>query len=1107
MAIRVALHHETTYRFDRQVTLSPHVVRLRPAPHTRVPILSYALRVEPREHFLNWQQDPCGNYLARLVFPEPTCSLRVLVDFLAELHVVNPFDFFLEPSAECFPFRYDPELGQELAPYREVSAVGPRLHTLLSTRTPGTGRTIDFLVDLNRRVKDAVEYVIRMEPGVQTPEETLVLGRGSCRDSAWLLVQILRHLGFAARFASGYLIQLAADETPLEGSPGPAHDFTDLHAWAEVYLPGAGWVGLDPTSGLLAGEGHIPLACSPDPSSAAPVTGRVDTSEVEFSFAMSVTRVHEDPRVTKPYTDTQWQEIDELGQRIDAELLAGDVRLLLGGEPTFVAIDDGDAPEWNTTALGPTKQLRAEDLLRRLQSRLAPGALLHFGQGKWYPGESLPRWALGCYWRRDGVPIWDDLALVAGEATPGGFGDTEAQHFVTALAKRLGVDPGFALPAFEDVAYYLWRERRLPTNVDPLNSRLDDPEERARLARVFEQGLSACVGYALPLSPAGDSGPVRWRSGRWRLRSEALFLVPGDSPMGYRLPLDALPWLAPLDALQGMERDPFEDRPPLGPRHPRSQPAFTVGRRPELDRSGGYKRTEDLVRASFAEPAVSSLRTALCAEPRGGVLHIFMPPIFQLEDYLELVEAVEETASALRLPVRIEGYAPPHDPRLAKLEVTPDPGVIEVNVPPAASWSELVHHTTILYEEARCARLRADKFQLDGRHTGTGGGNHLTLGGPTAAESPILRRPDLLRSLVGYWHDHPALSFLFSGLFIGPTSQAPRVDEARSDALVELELAFQELGESPAGQPPWLVDRILRNVLVDVTGNTHRTEFCIDKLFSPDGPRGRLGLVELRAFEMPPHPRMSLVQQLLLRGLVARFWREPYRPHLVRWDTQLHDRFMLPHFIEQDFRDVLLDLERAGFDFDIAWFAPHLAFRFPLIGSVVRGGLQLELRQALEPWHVLGEQPEAAGTVRYVDSSLDRLEVKVRGTAGERYRVTCNGRALPLHPTATQAEAVAGVRYRGWRSSACLHPTVPVHTPLVFDVVDTWLERSLGGCTYHVAHPGGRSYEAFPVNANEAEARRVARFSALGHTPGRVTAPPSVARSREHPFTLDLRRS
>ncbi len=1093
MAIRVALHHRTSYRFDRPVALGPHVIRLRPAPHTRVPVLGYALTVRPPEHFLNWQQDPHGNHLARLVFPKKTCALEVEVDLIAELHVLNPFDFFLEPDAEVHPFRYEPGLAHELAPHRETEAVGPCLHAFLARLVPGPVGTIDFLVDLNRRVKDAVQYVIRMEPGVQSPEETLARAKGSCRDSAWLLVQILRHLGFAARFASGYLIQLAADERALDGPAGPERDFTDLHAWAEVYLPGAGWIGLDPTSGLFAGEGHIPLACTPEPSSAAPVYGAIDRCEVEFSFDMSIERVREDPRVTKPYTESQWEAIEALGRRLDGRLTADDVRLTLGGEPTFVGIDDVDAPEWNTTANGPAKRARADELVRRLRARLAPGAVLHFGQGKWYPGESLPRWSYGLYWRLDGAPVWDDASLVADEATPGGFGDVEAQRFVTALAKRLDVDPGFALPAFEDTWYWLWRERRLPTNAATDDVRLADAEERARIARVFDHGVGARVGWALPLAPDGGTPGTRWVSGRWHLRSESLFLVPGDSAMGYRLPLDSLPWVAATDAPQLVELDPMERRAVLPPLrrnapHARAEVAGAAARDPRPGESASWV-----------------VRTALCVEPRNGSLHVFVPPISRLEDYLDLVGAIEDTAAALRLPVRLEGYPPPLDPRLARLEVTPDPGVIEVNVPPVATWDALVGQTTALYEEARLARLRTEKFMLDGRHTGTGGGNHVTLGGPTAPDSPLLRRPDLLRSLVGYWLDHPALSYLFSGLFIGPTSQAPRVDEARSDALEELELAFQQI---PAGEgaSPWLVDRVLRNVLVDATGNTHRTEFCIDKLFSPDGPRGRLGIVELRAFEMPPHARMSLVQQLLIRALVARFWREPYAPRLVRWGTQLHDRFLLPHFVEQDFHDVLGELARAGLGFEPAWFAPHLEFRFPRIGEVTRAGVELELRHALEPWHVLGEEPGAAGTVRLVDSSLERLQAKVTGALGDRFVVTVNGRALPLHPTGTEGEAVAGVRYRAWQPASCLHPTIPVHAPLRFDVVDTWLERSLGGCTYHVAHPGGRTYDRFPVNANEAEARRVARFSPLGHTAGRVVVAPAE-RSRAHPFTLDLRRS
>jgi uncharacterized protein (DUF2126 family)/transglutaminase-like putative cysteine protease len=1108
MAIRVALHHRTTYDYDRLVNLSPHVIRLRPAPHARTTVLSYALSVEPREHFLNWQQDPYGNFLARAVFTQPTRRLEVNVDLLVELHVVNPFDFFLEPEAETWPFRYEPAVAKDLAAYRETFAAGPLLNGLLASLPREKMRTIDFLVALNERVNKAVDYVIRMEPGVQEPEHTLGEHSGSCRDSAWLLVQALRHLGFAARFTSGYLIQLVADEKPLEGPSGPTQDFTDLHAWAEVYLPGAGWVGLDATSGLFTGEGHIPLACTPEPMTAAAISGAVDEAEVEFSFAMTVDRIHEDPRVTKPYTESQWAAIDALGHAVDARLEAGDVRATFGGEPTFVAIEGADAPEWNTEALGDKKRERAEDLLRRLYERSAPGGLLHFGQGKWYPGETLPRWAYGCYYRKDRAPIWDDAALFADSRTAYDFSDADAQRFSTELAKRLGLDPGYAIAAYEDAWYYLWRERRLPTNVDPLDARVEDEHERARLARIFERGLGAIAGWVLPLEPDPDASGAapRWRSGPWYLRRERLYLLPGDSPMGFRLPLDSLPWAAPADLPFLPEIDPMDLLPPLPPRGPagqRTAPVAATALRVHAP------DPEALVRPGHGVSARGVVRTALCVEVRKGMLHVFMPPIEKLESFFALVQALEATAKSLALPIRLEGYHPPSDPRLEKFEVTPDPGVLEVNVAPVSNWSALVENTNMVYEEARLARLRAEKFMLDGRHVGTGGGNHVTIGGVSAADSPFLRRPDLLKSLVGFWQDHPSLSFLFSGLFIGPTSQAPRLDEARNDALYELEIAFSKLpknAQEASQTPPWLVDRALRNLLVDATGNTHRTEHCIDKLYSPDGPRGRLGLVELRAFEMPPHARMSCVQQLLLRALLAHFWETPYEPNLVRYGTQLHDRFMLPHFVVQDFRDVLKLLTRAGFRLDPAWFEPFIEMRFPRIGEIARNGIWLELRHALEPWHVLGEEQAANGVVRYVDSSLERIQVKVRGTLGDRYLVACNGRALPLHPTGMQGERVAGVRYRAWQPYSALHPTIPVDAPLTFEVVDTWLARSLGGCTYHVAHPGGLAYENLPVNANEAESRRVSRFVPLGHSPGRIEVPPPVLND-EFPFTLDLRRS
>lgn len=1097
MAIRVAIRHKTVYSYDRLVAVSPHIFRLRPAVHSRTAIESYSLKIEPKQHFINWQQDPFGNYQARVVFPERMKELKVEVEVIANLVSINPFDFFVEEYAENYPFQYQDQLPKELAPYLEIKESGPRLMQWLDGVDKSKKTINDFLVYLNQKLNKDINYSIRMEVGVQTCEETLEKTLGSCRDSAWLFVQVLRHLGLAARFVSGYLVQLTADEKSLDGPSGPEADFTDLHAWTEVYVPGAGWIGLDPTSGLFAGEGHIPLACTPDFASAAPVVGATDKCEVEFFFENTVTRIYEDPRVTKPYTEQQWNEINAIGYQVDKDLEAGDVRMTMGGEPTFVSIDDMESAQWNTAADGKEKRELSHDLIFRLRDKFGPGGLIHYGQGKWYPGEPLPRWQYGLFWRKDGFPVWKNIDLIAHEKTKKKYTIKDAEAFTNELARHLAVCLDNISTAYEDVFYFLWTEGKNPANVDPLKANLKDPLERRTLAQLLNQGLDEPVGYVIPLR--WNYWDDKWLSCKWVFNREYLFLVPGNSPIGLRLPLDSLPVVPKARIPYKVERSLFEEVPELEDFHKailwRYGKVFKntepITKLAGENKEKFEKRNADAAKkkAKEKEPPIEitqeieTIRMALSVEVRDGHIYIFLPPMDYIEHYLDMVACIESSAAKLKMQVRIEGYEPPRDTRIERMVVSPDPGVIEVNIHPAKNWKELLAYTDTLYEQARLSRLGTEKFMLDGRHTGTGGGNHITIGAAKPADSPLLRRPDLLRSLITFWQHHPGLSYLFSGSFIGPTSQAPRFDEGFEDRLYEMEIAFSQVPEK-GFIPFWTTDRIFRHLLTDITGNTHRSEFCIDKLYSPDSSSGRLGILEFRAFDMPPHKQMSLLQMSLIRALIAAFWKKPYRHKLVRWGTALYDKFLLPHYAQEDIADVVEYLNNAGYAFDINWFKPFFEFRFPHYGSVRIQDIDMELRMGIEPWHVLGEEMSSSGTARFVDSSLERVQVKLKGINDSRYILLCNGYRVPLTATPVKGEYVCGIRYRAWQPPSALHPTIGVDTPLTFDIVDTWNSRSIGGCTYYVSHPGGRSYDTFPVNSFEAESRRVNRFGKTEHSQG-----------------------
>jgi uncharacterized protein (DUF2126 family)/transglutaminase-like putative cysteine protease len=1073
--MRLLLQHRSHYRYPEPALLGTHTLRLHPASHAKAHIETYRLGCEQAERIL-WTIDPHGNRVAQVTFPWPerVRELDILVEMAVEIRPVNPFDFFVDHRVEQLGFVYPPEYRSELGSFLALDepalARGPLFEGFLA-ELPSEGSTVQALVEINRRTNARINYVIREEPGVWTPEQTLAEGRGSCRDSAMLLVALLRARGIAARFVSGYLIQVT-DEGMLPDLPkGLDHDVVDLHAWAEAYIPGGGWIGLDATSGLLTSEGHIPLATASTPALAAPLHGTADMLASEVRFAMSIARLGHEPRPTAPYTDEVWAELLAAGRRADQKLEELGLTLTMGGEPTFNARDNVEAPEWNGEALGPSKWRAGLSLTRELRERLIPGGVVLQRMGKLYPGESMPRWALDAIGRTDGGVLWDSVTI---GTRPG---RASAEYFARALATALALDDGLQ-PAYEDPWHFLAQEGRLPIEDDPLGFTLEDGEERARLARVLGQGLRTPTAWVLPIVKDEHD---RWRTQQWTFRREHLFLLPGDGPAGLRLPLSSIGGV------------PF-------PVEPSEEPGDPVDPRRHADDD------QQKLAVTSAPPRSTAVHTALCVEYRDQRLFVFLPPVASQADFVELVGTIDHVRHALEIPVILEGYPPPSGPLLRRITVTPDPGVLEVNIPPTDRTDAYVDLLETIYDAGLHAGLHTEKYLLDGRLAGSGGGHHLTLGGPSPLASPFLQRPELLASLITFLQHHPSLSYMFTGLFVGPTSQAPRVDEARHEQLYELEIAlthaFAQAGQSP---PPWLADMLFRNLLVDVSGNTHRTELSIDKLFDWRTSTGRQGLVEFRAFEMPPHPRMAVAQMLLVRNLVAALAQKPYQGKLVRWGQGLHDRFLLPYFMWQDFEDVLGFLRDRELPIDPACYRPFVDLRCPLVGHLQTRDVRLELRNAIEPWHVLGEEQGAGGTARYVDSSVERVEIRAEGLIPERHAVLVNGHMLPMRATDREGLYVAGVRFRAWAPPHSLHAHLGIHHPLHFDVLDRWSQRSLGACTYHVWHPEGRAFASPPLTRFEAAARRSQRFTRGDQSP----YPIDWAQTEAHcdgATTVDLRR-
>lgn len=1106
MSTPVALIHHIEQAFGSRRTVPTHWLRVRPAPHTRPAVTAYTIQVDCQPHFLNWVRDPFENHVARLDLPEPVTGLALTVEILADLVPLNPFDFLTESEATRFPFEYAEQTRKELAPYLKIETPGARLSAWLKTLDHEPAYIVEKLGTLNQAVHQRVTSPgLNWNPAFPGTEAAIldgieldgVLETGGFTpwQAAWLLTLSLRHLGLAARFTSGYRIFLDVSD--------PASDTASLHAWSEVFIPGAGWLGLDPAAGMYTHEGYIPLASTPEPVRALPLTGL--DSRYPLQHTVKVRRLLP-ATLPNPYTEAQWADLNATGEQVNAVLAAQDIRLANAQTLSFVSPAHRYAPEWSTQALGQHKRQVAEELLQRLKRLWAAGAVIQETQGEWFGGETLPRWQLQVCFRSDGLPLWhhEDWHDIHALQEPLTAADLET--FARSLTRNLQLSPDYLLPAHEDPLYELWRNRRT-LQFHPPAEALSDTTSRRQLADRLSETRCDPVAYVLPLRWEPLTG--RWHSGRWSFRRGGLYLVPGDSAPGYRLPLGSLPVDAEAAALRDPERCPFETR------------SLLPGVHGELSTRLTHLLSAPLLEvADDDHPQGTVPRTALSLRLHQGRVRVFLPPLTHLEHYLELITAIEATAVTQGIPVMFEGYPPPQDHRLRRFTLEPDAAVLKLGLPMTSDWP--LSQTTLTTAYAEAARLGL--YGLHSRNTGSrmgpGGSTELVLGGEEPAQSPFLFRPRLLRSLIACWQHHPALSYFLAGRQIGPSGHAPRPDEGRADALYELDIA---LARMPLDEPglPWIPDRILRHLLADPSGDIRRAEIRIDSLYDPDRMGQRLGHIILRAFETAENAPLATAQLLLVRALIATLSRRPINRPLIDWGTALHDRYLLPGVLWADLKTVLAEIREAGIPIQDEWYQPLLEGRFPLLGGVQWGEIRLELRPAHEPWPILAEEVTASGVARFVDSANDRVQVEVWGITPDRHVLACNGRRVPLQSTGTRGHYLAGVRYKVWNPVATLHPTLPPVYDLAFDLIDTWTGKVVGRFTYQPPRPSVPGPVALPVRpllepegSGAPKPSRTAPIAPplmssagefLVRTPAeRYLQPPPEEHNPRHPYLLNL---